>query len=841
MGGSKGGQSAHSYNYHSTLAGAIAWGPISAIHAVIIDGKSVWEGVIQPPAEPTPPPGGKAAGALPLVNSEYAEITGSIDPKWFLKGGYLRIYWGSPDQTADPALEEHPPYRHVAYLVARHLLLGRERSTAPNIEVIVSRLPSAPTDLVEAAHNTIEDGQINPVAALADLITGQHGLAMEGSRCDGTAWRTAAAWCAHTAWRKSITWCSPLFSDRAEARRAITELLDMFQGALVWTHEGRLGIRVLDWGATDAPVGAIIDARTLTRSPRWQSGGWEDIPSGAIIRYYDHERKAKEADEKVDNLVALRIYGEDRRIMVDRPHVTGSAQARRIGIELLRRMAAPQVTLDIECRGEGITARVGEKVAIDTDPEPGGTGLAQIAVVEERRDDPGGLLRLTCRADTLVPASPYVLDPTSGGPLPPTVDPILHALAIPLPPQGSWPLGSFGLLASRPQADVVGMRVFVSADGVHFANLGAQAGFAVRAALETAVEIGDTTARLSLTDGPDGLDAYLIELVGPAGNEADARSGSLVAVFAALDEDGTVEIDIEGWPVMEFAFIISREAIAPAIHDYAIIRGRHGLAARAWGAGASVWIIPGLSIEPWEHPDIRGLLEVGEPFDVRLTAYSPWAEDTDPTPPERKVRIPPAYDTAPRVQWINPSGSVGSSDGVGDFVLELAIHDSNGDITGVRVTTQGPSGDLTEWEDIRIAPTAMQSLAIDLFGLAPGPHKVIVHVVDARGFSVTDTSRTILGPAGGSTLPLPTLDPAERPYGYTVLVRIETASPADRIQWGVTAVGVTTPPMDTATTPSGTTIQDVPLNAPRRLWARSGDGTDWSGWVWQDYLHWPGY
>ena len=147
------------YNYFASFAALIAHGPLDRLDAIWMDDELVWEG--------------------PLARSgDYADIT--IETR-----GNVRLYWGTETQGQDPLMATsgtvHPAYRGEAYLVFDQLFFGRDRTNAPNIEVLVARWPNAPW---LPTPNSIED-DVNPVIPLWDLWTNpRYGLGLPESRLD---------------------------------------------------------------------------------------------------------------------------------------------------------------------------------------------------------------------------------------------------------------------------------------------------------------------------------------------------------------------------------------------------------------------------------------------------------------------------------------------------------------------------------------------------------------------------------------------------------------------------------------------------------------------------------
>jgi hypothetical protein len=70
------------------------------------------------------------------------------------------------------------------------------------------------------------------------------------------------------------------------------------------------------------------------------------------------------------------------------------------------------------------------------------------------------------------------------------------------------------------------------------------------------------------------------------------------------------------------------------------------------------------------------------------------------------------------------------------------------------------------------------------------------------------------------------------PVTGTLEVNISVASPADRIEYAVLSPGSAAP--SSGTLYVGTSV-DVSISSSRRLWARAGNGTDWTFWISADY------
>lgn len=824
--GGKGGKGAQSYNYFGTVTGAVCVGPVDKVIAVLVDGRTIVTGPITLSADAT---------NLPLDAGAEKYLLPASD------GGRLTIYRGTATQNADAYLgalsaTPHPAYRGVCYIVARHLLFGRERTIAPNVQVIVQRKPVVDSSLVASGDNTITaDGQCNPVAAMAELLTSPFGLGLAVAALDSTSWLAASAWAAHMD-RQLYTHASPLFASQTEARKALEELLVMTDAVLYWSPAGKLAIALLEPGVTPGGV-ATLDARHITERHSLEAPGWTAVPTATVIRYPDRGAQFKDRVAKVDNLLALqRRAGVPQVLNTSRPHVTGADQASRHAAELSRRASQPVGEIELRVRRPHAEAlNPGAKVLVDVDPEPGGTGLAQLCVVQEVRAPSTGSISLRLRPDTLVEAVPY--SPVWAAETPQEADcpPIDEdgAVAIPLPTQ-VWTTPSIAILAPRPRSDVTGFRVFFSTDQTDYADLGTQQGFACRAAVAANISDTATSVILTLPEGDTGPDAYLAERFPetPIGAAAD----DLLLFIADIDANGRVTIT-GGVPNFEICSVVTR-ALVGSDMTYTILRARNGTGNRAWTTSAKAWLIPGSSIVPWTHQAIQGLVQSGAFGYMRLVAYTVEAEDETVPIPEVSFVMPSAANLAPVIVWALPSGSIGTTDGTGAFSIEFEVTDGDGDLIGVEISIiRASDGRVTNFPKLTLEGVSQVTVERTIAGLAEGTHTLVVTATDRKHAPVQ--SKRTLYRAGVSSLTPPEFDPP--PQGdpwwfdsipFTLIVTVSTTAPNDRIEYAATARG--SPQPSSGTLHMGTS-KAISVFTDRRIWARAGNGSTWSAWVFADY------
>ena len=823
MGGSsKSSSGQKSYDYFGSLAAAVCYGPVDTLHAIICDGVAIWEGTQN------------RSGAS-------VDLTSSIDPKYFTAGGFLYFYWGT-SSNGFAFTGNHPDYSNVAVLRVHNFLFGREKSTAPNFEVIVSRKPVCDTSLCAGTYNILDDGHVNPVAVLAELLTSPHGLGLDVARLDASSWASAAIWC-HT--NRTLRFCAPLLTADTNARQAIAQILELMNAALSWTATGTLALRLLKPGEDPGGL-TTLDAQYLTQKPRLVTGGWGDVPTGVIVRFADRDRKWKTADVEMDNLVARLVRGEPQRRTLDLADVIARrAQAEALATEALRQSQHPASTVELSVRREFATQRPGDKIQVDVDPEPNGSGLAQLGIVRERRDTGKGVVDLTIACDPIADATPYTPTFTPENPQDAAVASIAYAQVLPLANN------SVAILAARPQDDCIGFRVYFSDNNASdFAELGTQEGYSVRMTLDTSINADDTTIRLTLTDGASGRDAYLAERT--AGDTISAQTDSLLLVLANIDGNGRVSIDADGLPEMEFCSIVTRSAVDSDTHDYTVLRARKSFKSRAWTSGtAKGWIILGVDLVEFTHENMITLLNSGDPGYIRLASFTGYIEDDSSPLPEFQFAFPSAYDVAPVIAW---SGVLATSPytlaSTGIVTPNATITDADGNLIRVELFSTNASGVLTSYLNLPLAPTAATtlqdalaaaglgtsgSITIDL-GTQTGADQyftLTLAVTDNSGNRVISERSLVLPGSSGAGLGGVTYSPLGSDFVQPFNLTLTVGGTATKIEYSVLAIGSAQPSSGTIYTGTSKTIY---ISSSKRVWARASDGSNNSAWQKQDYV-----
>ncbi|HEV8523077.1 MAG TPA: hypothetical protein VGQ71_01150, partial [Terriglobales bacterium] len=139
-------------SYFFSFAALVGHGPFDGIHAVLLNGETVW-----------------GNGALE------GDLNRGVDHPVFVDitipdYGLIRFYWGTDEQEPDAYLNsrsgvQHPAYRGFGYIVAHQLFAGFNQSNIQNLEVIVSRFPE-----FGSSPPIIDAISANPINVLVDWL-----------------------------------------------------------------------------------------------------------------------------------------------------------------------------------------------------------------------------------------------------------------------------------------------------------------------------------------------------------------------------------------------------------------------------------------------------------------------------------------------------------------------------------------------------------------------------------------------------------------------------------------------------------------------------------------------
>jgi len=381
MGSGKGGGGGKSYDYFGDIAGVVCAGPVDEVLALLVDGHTVW-----PLATAWAAAQSITTGDLRLFQevtykalSNHTTSSGNQPPNatYWVRYSVLRsgspnplpitvqdfgtayLYWGTSSQTLDASGEAfltaqgHPPYRNLCVLVLKQFLFGRERVTPPNIEVVVRRNPKQA--VITGSSALLNDGQANPIAALAEAFTDPiHGaglaLGVSGG-VDATTWQTAADALSSTGAQTDL---SP-FADQGQTLRVFTaSLLGYCDGWLRFNTVGKIEAGRFPHNAAPPTFTAAttIDYHDLIDEATFSAASWSSVYTQAFLGFTDRTRAFKSGSVAATCGAALSVTGQVQVGKVDRPWINRRQQASDYAAEWLKINADPKVIGTLVVRAE---------------------------------------------------------------------------------------------------------------------------------------------------------------------------------------------------------------------------------------------------------------------------------------------------------------------------------------------------------------------------------------------------------------------------------------------------------------------------------------------------------
>lgn len=296
------------YTYQAALAGNICSGPVDTLHAIYADTIKIWEGPLQ-------------------------AITGQFSIITLPNYGQARFYWGSDSQLPDGLLEPlgHPAYRGQCYVVFEPLIFGRDRTSAPQMEFVLTR-----KTVIPGYTNPDLNGDVCPVHAAIELATHpRYGLGNYLSDFDGSGEETSARLVAED------IGISPFLNNAQSLPQALAEILGYFDG-FIFQKDGkyRFGTASLPVDFAAAP---IIDTEDQTDFPKIDTGAFARVNSETRLVYSDKEREFKESVAIHHDAAAHALNGTMEPITFQRRWITRQSVANTQVARAGRRAALPQV------------------------------------------------------------------------------------------------------------------------------------------------------------------------------------------------------------------------------------------------------------------------------------------------------------------------------------------------------------------------------------------------------------------------------------------------------------------------------------------------------------------
>lgn len=305
------------YNYYASFAALICNGIVDRITRIRFDEKTVWTGDITRNEE----------DSVNITISGY---------------GILTFYFGTETQTINAALaasgQEHSAYRGQCYIVGNTILFGQDRTTAPAIQVEVSRYPRfswLADSRVQQADDTLHY-DVNPAAVLAEWWTDpRFGSGLAQADLDITKLQAAAA----TLLGERIG-VSPFINSQLDFKDALIRLFEHCD-AYPTSDGGKLGFELVRPPSYEPQ---IVGADELVTDPNLAIQGWEDTFNETRVKFPDYKKEGQDSTAKFHDLANFQITGRPKAQAIDRPWVTIYPVAEKIASALGRIDGLPQLS-----------------------------------------------------------------------------------------------------------------------------------------------------------------------------------------------------------------------------------------------------------------------------------------------------------------------------------------------------------------------------------------------------------------------------------------------------------------------------------------------------------------
>jgi len=756
-GSKKGGtEGSGTYEYYGSLAGAVCLGQVDELVAIAVDGKQVWanpEGNANRETWPT-----HYQGTIPgygMFHFYWGTDTQTLASGTVPSGGSILLY-RTGAQNNDKG-EDHPDYRGTAFIEFRNFLFGREKVSAPNIEVVISRKPAQ--SLIIGTSSLLNDKQCNPLTAAAELMTNtRYGLGMSADLFDSDSFQDAAD---DLETVKALTYCSPFLNKQEALREVIGEVSLMSDSFLTWDADSAT-IKAGVWphgNYVPPETTPVIQEEDLTESPDLDASSWSGISTGWDVLFADRERMYKESSEKYDDLRLRELTGESTRESLRRDWITRRNQALAYATEWSKSVSRPVLTGELVVRRKSAALlTVGQYFKLDIDVEPGGAQLLQICRCLEKSNNATGSVTVKFAAETnLIPVA-YAPPPT--GRTDSTTFPYPSALAfvrpVEMPPSLSGTEYGLSVLAQRQDNLTVGFGLYYDNDNVGaYSTLGTQRSFAIRADLLSPYDVNKKSVDEPGYD-PE-IDAPVLDLtesnftdllafpdnIGLVGARNDQFLLILMEIETSGERAGQIELDDDGYAKMEI-LSISESYVngGPNTRTIQALRNRFSTRRQGFSIGAEAWLVRRSALKIFTHRDFpieaaasSPIYFKAEPFNIFQTRD---VSEEDPT----TFYFPTSRLFAPKIT-IDPLPSPGPYVGV-DYIASGTITDQDGDLASWSLSYIDAGGQETVVAGNPVEPTTEYTFSVPIRFLTAGTYTVIVRAKDSTTFIDSFVEKSVI-------------------------------------------------------------------------------------------------
>jgi hypothetical protein len=752
-GGGKKGSSASTgvYDYFASIAGAVCFGTVDHLAAIVIDNKQVWADPYQNAFRESSP------------NPYVGTIPGY---------GTFHFYWGTESQSldltsvllaannetgsVDKAADNHPPYRGIAFIEFRDLLFGREKVSAPNIEIVVGRKPVQ--SLITGVPTDVVDNQVNPLTAVAELLTNyRYGLGQPSALFNLTSFQDTAA---NIELGKALTYCSPFMNEQTTLRSVLADMYALSDSFLTW-EASTAKIKAGFWlhgESIDASSLPLIVDENMTQTPDFDASGWDTVKTGFSVTFADRERLYKESSEKFDDLTLIDLVGEPSRDTLARPWITRRDQARAHATEWCKSVSRPSLTGKLTVRRKNaLPLVVGSLFQADIDAEPSGNQLRQVFRLEAKEFNQTGSVDLTITAENNLMPLAYTVPSAMGTDDTGFAEPskFIYVRPMELPPDFSNADYGIAVLAQRADNLTVGYGLlYDDEEGGSYITLGTQRTFGVRATLldaySSSAKSADDPAYDPNTDAPvlDMATSNLLDLdnVPDDLGLVSARENQLLLIIAEIESTGVragqIKLDANGFAIMEILSVSAMTVPEAGYRAIEALRGRFSTGARSFSAGAEAWLIRKSSVTIYTHKDFPVAAESPqqtcffktEPFNI----FQSRDISEDASVP---FLFPTARFFAPKIEYQLPL--TGPFAGV-PYILTGTLTDKDANMSSWSVSYYPvEGGQETVVAGGPLENTGEYPFSVPITFLRTGSYKIVIRVKDVTAFTDSYVEETI--------------------------------------------------------------------------------------------------
>lgn len=436
------------YFYYLDALAIVGWGPLGAIHDVIVDGtKSL--ATLGSVVEIT----GFATGAAPLVTTTDTLTTffsptppfyffnreggdaitvtaGNILGGKFSRGGVgagstdaassgtLRVFPGTGSPVHSAAFEaihggDLPCYPKLITLGFEDNFYLGNTDTLPAIELVVSR-SVAPFGGTGYMGNVTANGgaDANPALILYDLLTNtDYGLGLPPSDIDTTSFSVLAG-ALDTAVVVGAAFdfgLSFVLTERSSGKDIIADLLRTLDGAIYLSPDtGQLRVRLLR-GADDAiygytPGSTVVDASDIIDGTfTWSESAADALVNEVKVEFIDRDRNYAKNVVTVKNAAAIHALGRTESRTTSFLGVQNMALATRLAQRELKALSAVLGRGSFEMTRRGYSLTPGQPFTLTHALIPAGTATVRVVSV---RDTPHGTVLVDVVEDVYASEAP---------------------------------------------------------------------------------------------------------------------------------------------------------------------------------------------------------------------------------------------------------------------------------------------------------------------------------------------------------------------------------------------------------------------------------------------------